>query len=158
MTPSTDAEAVLDLIDRWTRTEQSNDPEALNLLLAEGFVGVGPLGFVLSRDQWLHRFAGGLHNRDVAVIEPELHHHATMTVVVGVLAQEASYQGRDSSGRFRVSLTVVGVHDNAVSVMGTAAAKRSRKRIGSPSAARAITVPSSSPRRHPRCSVSAPYT
>jgi hypothetical protein len=105
MTPETDA--VLDLIARWTRTERTNDPEALSPLLAEGFVGVGPLGFVLSRDQWLHRFAGGLHNRDLAVSDPELHHHGTAAVVVGVLAQDASYQGKDSSGRFRVTLTVV---------------------------------------------------
>lgn len=47
---------------------------------------------------------------DVAVIEPEFHHHGTVAVVIGVLSQEARYRGRDSPGRFR--LAVVGVRDD----------------------------------------------
>ena len=45
---------------------------------------------------------------------------------------------------------------NPDGVSGIARASRSRNRAGSPSAARAITVPSSSPRRHPRWAVTAP--
>lgn len=49
---------------------------------------------------------------DVAVLEPEFPRHGTAAVVIGVLPQEARYQGRDSPGRFRVSLAVVGVRDD----------------------------------------------
>ena len=45
---------------------------------------------------------------------------------------------------------------NPVRVSGIAWASSSRNRAGSPSAASAITVPSSSPRRQPRCAVTEP--
>jgi hypothetical protein len=58
---------VLDLVGDWAAAEQDNDAEALDKLLAGDFVGVGPLGFVLDRDQWLGRFGNGLENRTFAV-------------------------------------------------------------------------------------------
>src|SRR4029453_14369242 len=42
---------VLDLVERWAKAEQGNDAEALAGLLADDFAGVGPLGFVLDRQQ-----------------------------------------------------------------------------------------------------------
>ena len=50
MTASDD---VLDLVQRWAAAEQQNDAGPLEGLLAEGFAGVGPLGFALTREQWL---------------------------------------------------------------------------------------------------------
>jgi ketosteroid isomerase-like protein len=104
MTAGTD---VLDLVGRWTEAEQRNDAAALDGLLAADFVGVGPLGFVLDRDQWLARFANGLENRAFAVEDPQVRDYGTAAVVVGVLAQETSWQGGDNSGRFRITLVAV---------------------------------------------------
>ena len=98
---------VLDLVSRWTAAEQAMDSGALDGLLAEQFVGVGPVGFVLSREQWLKRFHNGLENLAFAVADPQVHDHGTAAVVVGVLDQQTSWQGQDSSGRFRISLTAV---------------------------------------------------
>ncbi|WP_157253420.1 nuclear transport factor 2 family protein [Nonomuraea typhae] len=98
---------VLELVHRWAGAEAANDPEALDGLLADGFVGVGPLGFVLTREQWLLRFGNGLVNRSVAVEEPQVHEHGPAAVVVGVDAQETSFGGTDNSGRFRLTLTAV---------------------------------------------------
>src|SRR5215213_7598282 len=61
--PMTATTAVLDLVERWAAAEQGNDAEALDGLLADDFVGVGPVGFVLGREQWLGRFGNGLENR-----------------------------------------------------------------------------------------------
>jgi ketosteroid isomerase-like protein len=105
MTASPDS--VLELVQRWAAAEQQNDADLLDRLLAEDFVGVGPLGFVLNRDQWLARFRNGLVNRRVVVEEPQVHDHGTAAVVVGVEAQETQWQGRDNSGRFRLTLTAV---------------------------------------------------
>ena len=58
---------VLDLVRRWAAAEQQNDAGSLDGLLADDFVGVGPLGFVLTREQWLSRFGNGLENRAFAV-------------------------------------------------------------------------------------------
>jgi len=98
---------VLDLVQRWAAAEQRGDADLLGGLLADDFVGVGPLGFVLTRDQWLVRFRHGLENRAFAVQEPQVHDHGSAAVVVAVQVQETSFQGRDNSGRFRVSLVAV---------------------------------------------------
>jgi ketosteroid isomerase-like protein len=104
MTATTD---VLDLVGRWAAAEQGNDAEALDRLLAADFVGVGPLGFVLGRDQWLARFGNGLDNRSFAVEDTQVREYGNTAVVVGVLAQETSWQGSDNSGRFRLTLVAV---------------------------------------------------
>jgi ketosteroid isomerase-like protein len=104
MTTSAD---VLDLVKRWATAEQGNDAGALDGLLADDFVGVGPLGFVLGRDQWLVRFDNGLENRAVTVEDPQVRDYGTAAVVVGVLAQETSFKGADNSGRFRLTLVAV---------------------------------------------------
>jgi len=41
------------------------------------------------------------------VKEPHLHNHGGAAGVIGVLAQETSFQGRDNSGRSRVALVAV---------------------------------------------------
>jgi uncharacterized protein (TIGR02246 family) len=108
MTATTD---VLDLVDRWAAAEQANDAGALEGLLADDFVGVGPLGFVLGRDQWLARFGNGLENRAFKVEDAQVRDYGGTAVVVGVLAQETSFQGTDNSGRFRVSLVTTRPED-----------------------------------------------
>jgi hypothetical protein len=57
--PMTASIDVLDLVGRWAEAEQGNDAEALDGLLAGDFVGVGLVGFVLGRDQWLAASATG---------------------------------------------------------------------------------------------------
>ena len=104
MTATTD---VLDLVGRWAEAEQGNDAEALDGVLAGDFVGVGPLGFVLDRQQWLARFANGLENRAFVVQDARARDYGNAAAVVGVLAQETSFQGRDNSGRFRLTLVAV---------------------------------------------------
>jgi Domain of unknown function (DUF4440) len=49
----------VDLVRAWAGAELRGDPEALDTLLASDFVGVGPRGFVLTRDQWLVRYRTG---------------------------------------------------------------------------------------------------
>lgn len=98
---------VLDLVRSWAAAEQGNDAEALDGLLADDFVGVGPVGFVLGREQWLARFGNGLENRSFAVEDARVRDYGTAAVVVGVLAQDTSFQGGDNSGRFRVTLVAV---------------------------------------------------
>ena len=94
MTAAGNPPDALDLVQRWAAAEARNDADLLDGLLADDFVGVGPLGFVLTRDQWLVRFRNGLINRAFAVEEPQVHEHGgTAAIVVGVLAQETSFRG-----------------------------------------------------------------
>jgi len=98
---------VLDLIERWSDAERREDTTALAGLAADDFVGVGPLGFVLTREQWLGRFQGGLHHTSFEVTDPQVRDYGTAAVVVAVQTQEATWQGRDASGRFRITLVAV---------------------------------------------------
>jgi ketosteroid isomerase-like protein len=100
-------DGVLDLVQRWAAAEQDNDAGRLDGLLAGGFAGVGPFGFILTRDQWLARFTNGLVNRSFAVTDLQVRDFGTAAVGIGVLAQETSWQGTDNSGRFRVTLVAV---------------------------------------------------
>jgi uncharacterized protein (TIGR02246 family) len=102
---------LLDLVTRWARAEEANDAGALDRLLTADFVGVGPLGFVLGRDQWLARFGNGLENRAFAVEDAQVRDYGDAAVVVGVLAQETSFRGGDNSGRFRITLVAVRPED-----------------------------------------------
>jgi ketosteroid isomerase-like protein len=95
---------VLDLVTGWAEAEEANDAAALDRLLAGDFIGVGPLGFVLDRDQWLARFGNGLENRAFAVEDAQVREYGAAAAVVGVLAQETSFRGGDNSGRFRLTL------------------------------------------------------
>ena len=100
-------DGVLDLVRRWADAEEENDTGALDGLLAGDFAGVGPFGFVLTRDQWLTRFANGLVNRSFTVTDLQVRDYGSAAVGIGVLAQETSWQGNDNSGRFRVTLVAV---------------------------------------------------
>jgi ketosteroid isomerase-like protein len=103
---------VLELVHRWAAAEQANDAEQLDGVLAQNFVGVGPVGFVLNREQWLARFANGLVNSAFVVEDPVVHDHGSAAVVIGVDAQRTTFgDNQDNSGRFRVSLTVVKAAD-----------------------------------------------
>jgi ketosteroid isomerase-like protein len=108
MTASTE---ILDLVRRWAEAEQRNDPGLLAEVLADAFHGVGPVGFVLSREQWLARFGNGLENRAFAVEDARVRDFGTAAVVIGVLAQETSFQGGDNSGRLRLTLVAVRPED-----------------------------------------------
>ncbi|MFI0977504.1 nuclear transport factor 2 family protein [Streptomyces sp. NPDC021093] len=98
---------ILDLVERWAAAEQHNDAKLLDGLLTDDFTGVGPVGFVISRAQWLDRFDKGLENRAFTVEEPQVRSYGDAAVVVGVQTQKTSVRGSDSSGRFRVSLLAV---------------------------------------------------
>jgi ketosteroid isomerase-like protein len=100
----TTADGVLDLVERWAAAEQQNDADLLGGLLADDFVGVGPFGFVLTREQWLARFGNGLVNRSFRIEDPQVRDYGTAAVVVAALAQEMSWQGDDNSGRYRITL------------------------------------------------------
>jgi hypothetical protein len=98
---------VLDVVEQWCAAEQAGDDVRLATILADRFIGVGPVGFVLDRDQWIARFGRGLRNRLFTVQDPEVHVHGAAAVIVGVLKQETTFGDVDSSGRFRISLVAV---------------------------------------------------
>jgi ketosteroid isomerase-like protein len=108
MTQADTQQQVLDLVQRWAAAERAGDPAALDALLDADFVGIGPRGFVLTRDQWLDRYrSGALRNQSFAVEEAQVRAYGDAAISVGVQVQQTTHQGRDVGGRFRLSLVAV---------------------------------------------------
>ena len=100
-------EQISDLLDRWTDAERRCDTGQLATVLADDFVGVGPVGFVLDREGWLGRFAHGLHYDQLYLDELALHRHGR--TVIAVAHQHADGRSGDIPlpPDTRVSFTVV---------------------------------------------------
>lgn len=99
---------ILDLVGRWAAAELTGDADALSGLLVDDFVGIGPLGFVLTKQQWAGRYRGGeLKNSAFDVVEPQVRTYGDTAVVVGVQQQETTFQGNDTGGKFRLTLIAV---------------------------------------------------
>ena len=119
-TQNTAVEQVLELGRRWAAAELRGDPQALSPLLADDFLLVGPLGFVLDKAQYLgSRRSGDLKHDSLAWEDVRVRVYGEAALAVGAQTQRSTYQGRDASGRFRVTQaairqgnrwTIVGLH------------------------------------------------
>jgi len=96
---------VLDLGERWADAESRGDADALEELLADDFLLVGPLGFMLDKQQYLgSRRSGDLKHESFAWDDVRIRMYGDTAIAIGSQTQRSTYQGRDASGRFRVTL------------------------------------------------------
>ena len=94
-------------IEEWAAAEQRGDDAFLEEALADDFAGVGPAGFMLTKEQWLGRFAGGLSYESFSLEEVETRLYGQAAVVTGRQKQAGSFQGNDVEGEFRATLVLV---------------------------------------------------
>jgi ketosteroid isomerase-like protein len=93
---------VLDLGRKWAEAELRSDAETLASLFDADFVCVGPLGFVLNKDQYLAgRRSGDLKQEAFAWEDVRVRVYGDAAVAVGSQVQKTTYQGHDASGQFR---------------------------------------------------------
>lgn len=105
------AAEILDLGKRWTDAELRGDTSALDTLLTDGFVGVGPLGFQLDKRAWLQRHsAGGIVTESLTWQDVQVRGYGDTAVAIGVQDSRGSYAGKPTSGRFRVTQVLVRAH------------------------------------------------
>ena len=45
-------QATEEFLSEWAAAEQAGDTSALEMLLADGFMAIGPLGFILPKQAW----------------------------------------------------------------------------------------------------------
>jgi ketosteroid isomerase-like protein len=88
---------------RWADAERAMDLSALDSVLHPDFMAVGPRGFVLTRAQWLERFRSGLHTTAFRWGDVQVRDFGDTAITIGIQDQQATYQGNDASGRFRIS-------------------------------------------------------
>lgn len=105
MTETTTTEAqVRALGERWAVAEQRGDAAALAELSTDDFTMVGPVGFVLNREQWLQRYdTDDLALSSLVWDQVTVRDYGYAAVAVGVHTQQGSYRGRPVDGSFRAT-------------------------------------------------------
>lgn len=102
-------DGVRTLMSEWARHELEGDVQAIADLLAPGFTGIGPVGFMLDAEQWAARHRGDLVNHRFDLAEVDVRPVAGAAVGEAVIEQETSAMGRDTSGSFRVGFVAAAV-------------------------------------------------
>ena len=95
-------------IEQFVTAELKADSEALEGILAVDFRGVGPLGFVLTKEQWIDRYrSGALVPKAFELRDPEVRQHGDAAIVLAVQRQDGSYNGHPANGEFRATLVLI---------------------------------------------------
>jgi ketosteroid isomerase-like protein len=101
-----------DVLTSWADAERRGDAAALDALLTDEFVGIGPVGFTLPKPGWLARFDGGLRYDTVEVDEVTTLDYGDAAFVVGHQRADGTYKGRPTPPDTRVGFTLVREHGN----------------------------------------------
>jgi ketosteroid isomerase-like protein len=103
----TEAE-ILRLADEWVAAELRGDAEYLAALLADDFAAVGPLGFMLTKTEWIGRHrSGNMKYRSLGLSEVSARVYGGATVVIGRQSQDATFQGNDVKAELRTTAVFV---------------------------------------------------
>src|SRR5579859_7729358 len=96
------------LLDAWTTAELRGDVAFLERTLADDFIGIGPLGFMLTKQEWLARHQSGDMKYNVHTLdEVSVRAYTGAAIVIGRLTQEATYRGNPINAHLRTMLVFV---------------------------------------------------
>jgi hypothetical protein len=103
---------VMQLAGAWSNAELHGDTAVLEKTLADDFIGIGPLGFMLTKQEWLARHeAGDLKYESFNLDEVKVRVYNNDTAVLTARqAQQATYRGNSIPGQFRIALVFVQQH------------------------------------------------
>jgi ketosteroid isomerase-like protein len=94
-------QSVMTLGDDWAAAELRGDTAFLGEILADDFVGVGPRGFTLTRDQWLSRHdTGSLRYESFGLDEVQSRIFGDAAITVCRQSAKGVYE--DENGRFEL--------------------------------------------------------
>jgi ketosteroid isomerase-like protein len=98
---------VSEFLQRWAAAETAGDPGAVAACLAEDFRAVGPLGFELSRADWVARHAeGALTYRRFTVDGARARPIGDAVVVLSHQHAEGTYRGAPVPSELRTTLVI----------------------------------------------------
>jgi ketosteroid isomerase-like protein len=101
-------EGITAFLSGWTAAEVSGDTTALHDSLADDFTAVGPLGFTLSKQDWLARHAtGALKYETFELDKLQLRRYGDVAVATALQHGQGTYQGNTVPSTLRVTLVVV---------------------------------------------------
>jgi hypothetical protein len=97
-------QALAELDATVTRAELAGDVGTLDAVATDDFMLVGPVGFILDKQQWLERYrGGGLRTTALAFEDAVTRVHGDTAIRIGRHVQEAEFQGRPVNGEFRAT-------------------------------------------------------
>jgi ketosteroid isomerase-like protein len=92
----------------WAAAELRGDTAFLEHALADDFVGVGPRGFMLTKDQWLARHESRVLRYESLVWDDALPRlYGDAAVVTGRETVKGKYENYDLQDQFRTTLVFV---------------------------------------------------
>ena len=95
------------LLTTWAESERTGDTRSLDGLLADNFVGIGPVGFVLDKPAWLARFEQGLSYEELVLDEVTIHRHGDTAIAVAHQHAVGTAHGNPTPPDTRVAFTIV---------------------------------------------------
>lgn len=103
-----DERQLSELTDAWCSAELRADDAFLARTLTDDFVAIGPLGFMLTKEDWLQRHrSGDLKYQALSVDELKVRLYAEAAVVTGHETQQATYRAQPTPGQFRTMMVWV---------------------------------------------------
>ncbi|HEY4024749.1 MAG TPA: nuclear transport factor 2 family protein [Pseudonocardiaceae bacterium] len=96
---------VIDALTAWNKAELNADREAIATVLTDDFTAIGPLGFTLSKQDWLNRH-GPLHYESLDLTGITTKSYGDVTVAIATQTQRATYNGNPTPGTNRVSIVL----------------------------------------------------
>jgi ketosteroid isomerase-like protein len=90
----------------WTQAELDADREALAQMLTDDFTGIGPLGFTLSKQDWLDRH-GPLAYQELELTDIVTRTYGEVVIATATQTQQATFKENKVPGTFRTTVVLV---------------------------------------------------
>ncbi|HEX4720863.1 MAG TPA: nuclear transport factor 2 family protein [Pseudonocardiaceae bacterium] len=100
-------DTVAELLAAWADAETRGDADQLAELLTDDFTAVGPLGFTLSKADWLGRHNGGLKYSDFHLDGVTVREYGDSAVVVATEQADGTFAGHPVPATLRATLVAV---------------------------------------------------
>lgn len=97
------------LTQEWIDAERHGDAAFLERALADDFMAVGPLGFMLTKQQWIGRHqTGDLQYHALSLDEITVRAYGEAAILVGRQVQDAAFRGNPvGMGQLRTTVVLV---------------------------------------------------